>query len=215
MGFDYIETMVSMSPLDFNYNYGEVNNNSPDKFRINNVSIIAGSNFMSPYKLSNQSINKNLFNISNDADEELSMFSAFEDDNTEYEVVGWTESSSMLDDIWLTKETKEEVEDVDYKSLALEAASSIFNGINSSLNSFNATTFNQGMALAANLMQTVALGVDMWATIHYGKQMVSEAKKLADKKIELLNEKIEDNKAFIADLKERMNKQKLKSISVR
>lgn len=210
MQFDYIETMISMSPLDFNYNYGEVNNNTPDKFRINNVSIITGPNFRSPYKLSNTSLNKNLFN---NADEELSMFSAFEEDNTDYEVLGYTEATSILSDIYLTKETKQETEEIDYKSLVLEGAFTAFNSISGSFN-VGSSNLNQGMALAANLMQTVALGVDIWATVHYGKQMVSKAREIADQKIEELNERISENKAFIEDLKEKMNKQKLKSISV-
>ena len=216
MQFDYIETMVSMSPLDFNYEYGEVNNNSPDKFRINNCSIIT-KEFTQPFRSKFRLPSSNSMLISND--EELAGNSLFLDEDESYDVEYIpSEASVLAEGLWLEKEEKEDTSNLETSTSIEGILVTTFSFGMSTFQNLTSTNTSMTDSISGLLLSIINAGVsafNLWATIRHGRETLAETRKIVNLRIEELNERIADNEAFIKQAQEKMNNRNIKSISVR
>lgn len=205
MQFNYIKTMVSQSPLDFNYKFG-LNDNSPDKFRCDNITIMSKT-------FSTESV-KSYVNQSYSLD----LFSGLDDEETyEYEIPNVDSLSSVDDMSILSLEKQEKI--YNNNNTFNKLATSIFNNTLNYANSLNSILGNnsnlaQGFGLANNLMSLTFGIFDLVQTINQSKDMYNSTKNSVNAQIDLLNEKTEANREFIQSLKDRQEQNKQKYISV-
>lgn len=221
MQFDYIETMVSLSPLDFNYEYGKVNNNSPDKFRINNCTIVTkefSQPFRSRYKIDN-SLNF-LYNTMTELEDNNAIF----DEDESYDIQFFPEDAlySHGNGVWLKKEDKVTdtsqftLETTTIEGILVSTFSTGFGAFNS-LTSSSSNGDTMAGDITALVMNIINLGVNiynLWATIQRGKERLAQVREMVRLRVEELNERIAENEAFIKQAQEKINQRNLKSISV-
>lgn len=206
MQFNYIETMVSQSPLDFNYKFG-INDNSPDKFRCNNISIMSNNfNTDSVKSYVNQNYQLDLFNgLDNE-------------ESYQYDISNIDSGFSGIDDIsMLSLEKKDNVStDNNTGEKVFTSALSSISGFGSNMNSLmsNNNTMSQGFALTNNLVNFGLNIFNLVQTINQSKDMYNATKDSVNAQIELLNERTEANKEFIQSLKDRQEQNRQKYVSV-
>lgn len=205
MQFNYMETMVSQSPLDFNYKFG-INDNSPDKFRCDNMFI--KSNLLQEVKI----------DFSNNAMLQVSplenMFS--NEENYEVEIMSIRDKFNISwGDISLQKMQKIHTSSM-YKSQintsVLNMASIMMSGagkINATL-SIGDNVAGQAVNLVNALVDFGFAVYNLVNTINTYNDLIKDTKESVDKQIELLNEKIESNREFVDYHKQKIAKQKLK-----
>lgn len=204
MQFNYIETMISQSPLDFNYKFG-INDNSPDKFRCNNITIITNT-------LNTDSV-KSYVN----GNYSLDLFTGLDNEDTyDYDISYVDSSFSSIDDMsMLSLEKKDNVE---YKETNI-SISSIINQANNSFTQMSNFTssndlFSQGVGTFTNIFNLGLNVFNLVQTINQSKSLYNSTKASVDAQISLLNEMTESNREFIQTLKDRKEQNRLKYVSV-
>ena len=204
MQFNYIETMISQSPLDFNYKFG-INDNSPDKFRCDNITIITNT-------LNTDSV-KSYVN----GNYSLDLFTGLDNEDTyDYDISYVDSSFSSIDDMsMLSLEKKDNVE---YKETNI-SISSIINQANNSFTQMSNFTssndlFSQGVGTFTNIFNLGLNVFNLVQTINQSKNLYNSTKASVDAQISLLNEMTESNREFIQTLKDRKEQNRLKYVSV-
>lgn len=202
MIFNYIETMVSKSPLDFSYEYGKCNDNSPDKFRCNNIQI-----------LTNSFRNTEIRQMTNNPQLDINLFEDLSNEKS-YELV-YTPSaeSSSLEGLTLTKQEKTETTKTAFKNFL---SSSLSHGqqIQGIWNTNPQDTNKLGWGLANNLLQLGFSSFGLYSTITTAKENYEANRDSVNEQIQNINEQINDNKAFISNAIEKMNKNKQKYATI-
>lgn len=206
MQFNYIENMISQSPLDFNYKFG-INDNSPDKFRCNNITIMSKNlNTDSVKSYVNQSYQLDLFNgLDNE-------------ESYEYDISNVDNGFSEIDNISMLSLEKKDTVSSDnslVKTVFTSILSSISGGEFSNINnivSYN-SKLSQGFALTNNLVNFGLNVFNLAQTINQSKDMYNATKYSINSQIELLNERTEANREFIQSLKDRQEQNKQKYVS--
>lgn len=205
MQFNYIETMISQSPLDFNYKFG-LNDNSPDKFRCNNISIMSKNlNTNSLKSFTNPNFNLNLFDgLDNE-------------DSYEYDISYVSNSFSGVDNLSmlsLDKMDKVKESNDTFNNIGKSLFSSTLN-FNNNLNGIfgKSDNLNQGFGLTSNLVNFGLNVYNLVSTIQNSKDTLNTAKDSINAQIDLINEKTEANKEFIQSLKDRQEKNRQKYVS--
>lgn len=204
MQFNYIETMISQSPLDFNYKFG-INDNSPDKFRCDNITIMTNTFNTDSVK---SYVNGNY---------SLDLFTGLDNEDTyDYDISYVDSSFSNIDDMsMLSLEKKDNVE---YKETNI-SISSIINQANNSFNQMSSFTssndlFSQGVGTFTNIFNLGLNIFNLVQTINQSKNLYNSTKASVDAQISLLNEMTESNREFIQTLKDRKEQNRLKYVSV-
>ena len=204
MQFNYIETMISQSPLDFNYKFG-INDNSPDKFRCDNITIMTNT-------LNTDSV-KSYVN----GNYSLDLFTGLDNEDTyDYDISYVDSSFSSIDDMsMLSLEKKDNVE---YKETNI-SISSIINQANNSFTQMSNFTssndlFSQGVGTFTNIFNLGLNVFNLVQTINQSKNLYNSTKASVDAQISLLNEMTESNREFIQTLKDRKEQNRLKYVSV-
>lgn len=188
MQFNYIETMVTTNE----YSVG-INDNSPEKFRCDNIVINVN-------RLSNQSIRSMMQSYAQFAP--LDIMSSLDDEDA-YDVEFVPRDMDI--DISLEKMDKVEKGKIDYMtsiSSAVKYAQNMMQIANTK------DTEAQGWMMAFQILQ---MGFNIWMlteTIKNNRENYDTVKDSVDSQIEDLNERIESNQKFVAETKERLNKSK-------
>lgn len=188
MQFNYIETMVTTNE----YSVG-INDNSPEKFRCDNIVINVN-------RLSNQSTKSMMQSYAQFAP--LDIMSSLDDEDA-YDVEFVPRDMDI--DISLEKMDKVEKGKIDYMtsiSSAVKYAQNMMQIANTK------DTEAQGWMMAFQILQ---MGFNIWMlteTIKNNRENYDTVKDSVDSQIEDLNERIESNQKFVAETKERLNKSK-------
>lgn len=188
MQFNYIETMVTTNE----YSVG-INDNSPEKFRCDNIVINVN-------RLSNQSTRSMMQSYAQFAP--LDIISSLDDEDA-YDVEFVPRDMDI--DISLEKMDKVEKGKIDYMtsiSSAVKYAQNMMQIANTK------DTEAQGWMMAFQIFQ---MGFNIWMlteTIKNNRENYDTVKDSVDSQIEDLNERIESNQKFVAETKERLNKSK-------
>lgn len=188
MQFNYIETMVTTNE----YSVG-INDNSPEKFRCDNIVINVN-------RLSNQSTRSMMQSYAQFAP--LDIMSSLDDEDA-YDVEFVPRDMDI--DISLEKMDKVEKGKIDYMtsiSSAVKYAQNMMQIANTK------DTEAQGWMMAFQILQ---IGFNIWMlteTIKNNRENYDTVKDSVDSQIEDLNERIESNQKFVAETKERLNKSK-------
>lgn len=188
MQFNYIETMVTTNE----YSVG-INDNSPEKFRCDNIVINVN-------RLSNQSTRSMMQSYVQFAP--LDIMSSLDDEDA-YDVEFVPRDMDI--DISLEKMDKVEKGKIDYMtsiSSAVKYAQNMMQIANTK------DTEAQGWMMAFQILQ---MGFNIWMlteTIKNNRENYDTVKDSVDSQIEDLNERIESNQKFVAETKERLNKSK-------
>lgn len=188
MQFNYIETMVTTNE----YSVG-INDNSPEKFRCDNIVINVN-------RLSNQSTRSMMQSYAQFAP--LDIMSSLDDEDA-YDVEFVPRDMDI--DISLEKMDKVEKGKIDYMtsiSSAVKYAQNMMQIANTK------DTEAQGWMMAFQILQ---MGFNIWMlteTIKNNRENYDTVKDSVDSQIEDLNERIESNQKFVAETKERLNKSK-------
>lgn len=205
MQFNYIENMISQSPLDFNYKFG-INDNSPDKFRCNNITIMSKN-------LNTDSVKSYVNQIY-----QLDLFNGLDNEESyEYDISNVDNGFSEIDNIsMLSLEKKDNVStDNSLSEKVFTSTLSSISGFSSNINnlmSYN-SKLSQGFVLTNNLVNSGLNVFNLIQTINQSKDMYNSTKDSINSQIELLNEKTEANREFIQSLKDRQEQNKQKYIS--
>lgn len=205
MQFNYIENMISQSPLDFNYKFG-INDNSPDKFRCNNITIMSKN-------LNTDSVKSYVNQIY-----QLDLFNGLDNEESyEYDISNVDNGFSEIDNIsMLSLEKKDNVStDNSLSEKVFTSTLSSISGFSSNINnlmSYN-SKLSQGFVLTNNLVNSGLNVFNLIQTINQSKDMYNATKDSINSQIELLNEKTEANREFIQSLKDRQEQNKQKYIS--
>ena len=188
MQFNYIETMVTTNE----YSVG-INDNSPEKFRCDNIVINVN-------RFSNQSTRSMMKSYAQFAP--LDIMSSLDDEDA-YDVEFVPRDMDI--DISLEKMDKVEKGKIDYMtsiSSAVKYAQNMMQIANTK------DTEAQGWMMAFQILQ---MGFNIWMlteTIKNNRENYDTVKDSVDSQIEDLNERIESNQKFVAETKERLNKSK-------
>lgn len=206
MQFNYIETMVSQSPLDFNYKFG-INDNSPDKFRCDNITIMS-NNF-------NTDSIKSYFNYNY----QLDLFNGLDNEESyEYDISNVDNGFSNIDDLsMLSLEKKDNIStDNDISKKIFISSLSSIGGFGNNINyiATNNSKLSQGFALANNIVNFGLAVFNLYQTIKNSQDTYNDTKRSIDAQIELLNEQTEANREFIQSLKDRKEQNRQKYVSV-
>lgn len=207
MQFNYIENMVSLSPLDFSYKFG-LNNNSPDKFRCDNITIT--SNIISPLNISSV---VNIPNLINTFD------NIYEAENFEVTYMPANDRFNIsLGDLNMQKmdKVKSSLSQQHYSNFAINQFNLILNNTFKIVNTLTNQSKTGQIIDLTNAVVDFAINItNMIMTTRYYDNMISEAKEYNKALIELLNEKIEANKEFIELCKEKISQQKIKYSNIK
>lgn len=207
MQFNYIENMVSLSPLDFGYKFG-INDNSPDKFRYDNTVIT--SNIIAPLAISS------VINIPNLID---TFDKITDEDNFEVTYMPANDNFNIsLGDLNMQKmdKVKSSLTHKDYSNFAKNSFNTILNSTFKMINTLNTTSkTGQIIDLTSAVVDFAMNLTNMIMTAQYYDNMISEAKETNRVLTELLNEKIEANKEFIELCREKISQQKIKYSNVK
>ena len=198
--------MVTLSPLDFNYQYGSVNDNSPDKFRCDNTTILDSSYLSS---------NNDLYNNKDSSSSDLYDFGSILSDPFHEEkqnVIGLESDTVTSYDIYQEKLSSISIT---YVNLLSGLASSFFGSLGSIKGNYD---INKGYSIEDVGFSFIAAITSVyniaqkWQIYYSSLQSQSE---LINEKITTMNENIQYNNEFMSNQLKYINNKKLKSISVR
>lgn len=203
--YNYIPQMVSLSPLDFNYQYGSVNDNSPDKFRCDNISILDSSYIASNNDLyNNQSSSSDIYEFGNILSDPF-----YEE---EKKVIGLDSDTVTSYDIYQKKLSSISITNVNILSAL---ASSFLGSIGSIKGNYDV---DNGYKSSDVLFSILTAGYNVYMLIQNWNTYSSYLNKHAElisEKITAMNEQIQANNEFMANQLKYINDKKLKSVSVR